>query len=119
MGFLLKLFFTWLAVIIASYLLPGIHIDSYITALIAAAVLALLDSFVKPILVVLTIPITILSLGLFLLVINAGIVLLGAYFVKGFKVDNFWWALLFSLVVSFIVALLERLDKKAKQKREA
>ncbi len=119
MRFLVRLFFTWLAVIIASYLLPGIHINSYITALIAAAVLALLDSFVKPILVLLTIPITILTLGLFLLVINAGIVLLGAYFVQGFKVDNFWWALLFSLVVSVIVALLESLDKKANRKREA
>ena len=119
MRFLLRLFFTWLAVIIASYLLPGIHINNYITALIAAAVLALLDSFVKPILVLLTIPITILTLGLFLLVINAGIVLLGAYFVKGFEVDNFWWALLFSLVVSFIVALLEKLDKKAKRRTEA
>jgi putative membrane protein len=116
MGFILRLFFTWLAVIAASYILPGIHINSYITALIAAAVLAILNSFVKPIIVLLTIPITIVTLGLFLLVINAVIVLLGAYFVKGFQVDNFWWALLFSFVVSIIVSILEGLDKKAKRR---
>jgi putative membrane protein len=116
MGFLLRLFFTWLAIIIASYLLPGIHIRDYFSALIAAAVLALLDSFVKPILILLTIPITIVTLGLFLLVINALIVLAGAYFVEGFSVDSFWWALGFSLVVSIIVSLLETLDKKAKHK---
>jgi putative membrane protein len=118
MGFLLRLFFTWLAVIIASYILPGIHINNYITALIVAAVLALLDSFVKPILIILTIPITIVTLGFFLLVINAVIVLIDAYFVKGFKVDNFWWALLFSLIVSVIVAMLQGLDKKFQGKKD-
>jgi putative membrane protein len=112
MGFILRLFFTWIAIIIASYILPGIHIRDYISALIAAAVLALLDSFVKPILVILTIPFTLITLGLFLLVINAVIVLLGAKLVNGFTVDSFWWALGFSLVVSLIVTLLESFDKR-------
>jgi putative membrane protein len=97
MGFLLRLFFTWIAIIVSSYFLPGIHINNYVTALMAAAVLALLDSFVKPILIFLTIPITLITLGLFLLVINAGIVLLGAKLVQGFEVDSFWWALAFSM----------------------
>jgi putative membrane protein len=116
MGFLLRLFFTWIAIIVSSYFLPGIHINNYVTALMAAAVLALLDSFVKPILIFLTIPITLITLGLFLLVINAGIVLLGAKLVQGFEVDSFWWALAFSMVVSLIVTLLELIDKSFSRK---
>lgn len=116
MGFILRLFFTWVAIIIASYILPGIHIRDYTSALIAAAVLALLDSFVKPVLVFLTIPITLVTLGLFLLVINALIVLFGARIVDGFEVDGFWWALGFSLIVSIIVTLLEAVDKAFSKK---
>ena len=116
MGFLLRLFFSWIAIIIASYILPGIHIKDYISALIAAAVLALLDSFVKPILVILTIPFTLITLGLFLLVINALIVMFGAKLVEGFSVDSFWWALGFSMVVSFIVTMLESFDKRINKK---
>ena len=116
MGFILRLFFTWVAIIIASYILPGIHVRDYISALIAAAVLALLDSFVKPVLVFLTIPITLVTLGLFLLVINALIVLFGARIVEGFEVDGFWWALGFSLIVSLIVTLLEAVDKAFSKK---
>lgn len=112
MRFLLRLFFTWLGVLIASYLLDGIHVRDNITALVAAAVLALLDSFVKPILILLTIPFTLVTLGLFLLVINAVIVILGAEIVDGFEVQSFGWALAFSLIVSLIVTLLEALDKK-------
>jgi putative membrane protein len=114
MGFLLRLLFTAIAILLASYMLKGIHVDNFTTALIAAAVLALLNSFVKPILVILTIPITLVTLGLFLLVINALIVYMVAYFVKGFTVDSFWWALGFSLLVSFIVSLLSGLDKSGK-----
>lgn len=116
MGFIVRLFFTWVAIIIASYILPGIHVTDFITALITAAVLALLNAFVKPILVILTIPITILTLGLFLLVINALIVLFANRIVPGFTVDGFWWALGFSLVVSVIVSLLESMDKAFRRK---
>lgn len=112
MRFLLRLFFTWLGVLIASYLLDGIQVRDNITALVAAAVLALLDSFVKPVLILLTIPFTLVTLGLFLLVINAVIVILGAEIVDGFEVQGFGWALAFSLIVSLIVTLLEALDKK-------
>lgn len=116
MGFIVRLFFTWIAIIIASYILPGIHIRDFISALIAAAVLALLNTFIKPLLIILTIPITILTLGLFLLVINALIVMMGAHLVPGFTVDSFWWALGFSLVVSLIVSLLESMDRSFRKK---
>jgi putative membrane protein len=111
MGFIMRLFFTWLAILLASYLLKGIHVTDYVAALVAAAVLAILNSFVKPILIFLTIPITIVTLGLFLLVINAAIVYLVAYFVKGFTVDSIWWAIGFSLLVSFIVSILNGIGK--------
>jgi putative membrane protein len=116
MAFIVRLFFTWIAIIIASYVLKGIHVSDFMSALIAAAVLALLNTFVKPLLVILTIPITLLTLGLFLLVINALIVMMGAKLVPGFTVDSFWWALGFSLLVSLIVSLLESIDRAARKK---
>ena len=91
-----------------SYILSGIHIQSFVTALILAAVLGLLNLIVKPILIVLTLPITIFTFGLFLFVINAIIILIAANFVKGFRVDGFWWALLFSLLLSVLTSFLYR-----------
>ena len=88
-------------ILIASYL-PGISVDSFLTAVIAAVILGLLNAVVKPILVVLTLPITILTLGLFTLVINAGLFLFAASFIDGFAVENFWYALLGSLLMSII-----------------
>ena len=114
MKFLIKIFFTWLAIIIASWLLPGVAVNNNVTALIVAAVWALLDIFAKPLLIILTLPITIITLGIFLIFINAIIVLIDAHFVHGFTVANIWYALLFSFVVSIIVSFFERLDKKTK-----
>ena len=107
MGFIIKLLLTGVAVVIASYILPGVHIDTFLTALILAVVLALLNAVVRPILVILTIPVTILTLGLFLLVINALIILLADYLIAGFSVDGFLWALIFSLVLSVLNAILD------------
>ena len=118
MKFLVKLFFTWIAVMIAAWLLPGIHINDTMTALVVTIVWALLDAVVKPLLIILTIPITILTVGIFLIFINAIIVLIDDHFVHGFAVDSIWWALLFSLVVSVIVAALQRFDKNV-NKQEA
>jgi putative membrane protein len=89
-----------------SAVLSGIHIDTFWTALLLAVVLAILNALLKPILIILTLPITILTLGLFLFVINAGIVLLTARFVDGFRVDGFGWALLFSLLLSILTSIL-------------
>ena len=110
MGALLtKIFITTLAAIVAAYLLRGVHIQDVGTAVIVALVLALLNIFIKPILVILTIPITILTLGLFLLVTNVVIIKWAADLVPGFSVDSWWWALLFSFVVSIVSSVLENL----------
>jgi putative membrane protein len=109
MGLILKLIINALAVFAASYLLPGVHVKNFTTAIIVAIVLGLLNLILKPILVILTIPITILTLGLFLLIINAIIVLVCSSLVPGFKVDGIIYALLFSLVVSLIGYIMESL----------
>jgi putative membrane protein len=88
---------------------PAIHVDVFATALILVLVLGLLNMLLKPLLIVLTIPITILTFGLFLLVINAVMVLVGDILVGGFSVDNFWWAMLFSLIISFGNSIIDRM----------
>ena len=93
-------------VFVLAYILPGISIVDFFTAIIVAIVLSLLDAFIKPLLILLTLPATILTLGLFLFVINAGIILLDAHFVHGFKVDSFWHALLFGALLSFFNSLV-------------
>jgi putative membrane protein len=95
-----------ISIIITAYFLPGIHVRDFLTSLIVAIVLALLNGIVKPILIILTIPITLLTLGLFLLVINALMVILAGNLVPGFLVDGFWWALFFSVILSLVTALL-------------
>ncbi|TPE43218.1 phage holin family protein [Pontibacter mangrovi] len=107
MGFILKLLLTGAAAMIAAYILPGVQIDGFMTALILALVLAVLNAIVRPILVLLTIPVTILTLGLFLLVINALIILMADWLIAGFDVGGFLWALIFSLVLSVITAILD------------
>ena len=114
MKFIIQLVISTLAVLIASYLLPGVEIidNSFFTALIVAAVLAFLNAVVKPIMIILTIPITFLTLGLFLLVINALMILLAAKLVDDFRVDGFWWALLFSFILSIVTSILESVKKR-------
>ncbi len=107
--FFAKTIATAVAVLFAAYILKGVEVDSTITALIVAIVLGLLNSFIKPILIVLTIPITIITLGLFLLVINIIIIKWAASLVTGFSVDGWFSALIFSLVVSFVSSLIEAL----------
>ncbi len=111
MKLLLKLIVSAIAVFAAGYLLPGVHVDGFTTAIIVAIVLGVLNVFVKPVLILFTIPITILTLGLFLLIINALIVLLCARLVDGFEVNGIIYALLFSLVVSLISTVMEGLAK--------
>ena len=96
-----------------SYLLDGIKFDSFWTAIIVAIVLAVLNAIVKPLLILLTLPITLFTLGLFLLVINAAIILLAEKLVPGFQVDGFWWALIFSLMQSILTSLLYKEPKKS------
>lgn len=115
MKFLIKILISSLAVMVAGLLLPGVHIEDYFTGIAVALILAFLNAFVKPLLVILTIPATLLTFGLFLLVINAIIILLADYVVDGFEVDNFWWALLFSLLLSIVTSLFESLNGKSNE----
>jgi putative membrane protein len=109
MQFIQKIFVSAASIMLASYLLPGIHVSTFWIALLVALVLSLLNVFLKPLLVLITLPFTIFTLGLFLLVINAVIIMIASAWVKEFKVDGFWWALLFSVIVSLITSLLEKL----------
>jgi putative membrane protein len=107
---LLKILILGTAVMFSSYLIPGVHVNDFVSALLVALVLSFLNTFLKPILVLISFPITILTLGLFLLVINALLIMLAAYMLRpSFEVDGFWWALLFSFVLSFITSILESL----------
>jgi putative membrane protein len=106
MKLILRVLLTALAVVILSKVLPHVEVDSYLTAIIVAIVLGLLNFLVKPILVILTLPVTIITFGLFLLIINAVIILLADYFITGFLVDGIWWALLFSLLLSLFQSIL-------------
>lgn len=95
-----------LVIVAAAYLLSGVHIADFTTALVAAVVLGIINAILKPILVFLTLPINILTLGLFTLVINAALIMLATYFVPGFVVDGFGWAILLSVVMSVINTFL-------------
>jgi putative membrane protein len=106
MNIILRIIISAVVAFALSYILSGVHIQSFITALVLAIVLGILNLFVKPILIILTLPITIFTFGLFLFVINALIILLAAKFVNGFRVDGFWWALLFSLLLSVLTSFL-------------
>ncbi len=105
MRFLLKILLTAVIVVITAYILPGIHIDDFVAAIIVAFILAILNGLLKPLLIILTIPVTIITFGLFLFVIDAVIILIAGSFVSGFFVDGFWWALLFSLIMSFFSSM--------------
>lgn len=106
MSLIIRLLVTAAVAFGLAHLLSGIHIDTYWTALVFALILGLANLIVRPILILLTIPLTIITLGLFLFVINALMVLLASKLVDGIRVDGFWWALLFSLLLSFISSLL-------------
>ncbi|TSE08165.1 phage holin family protein [Aquimarina algiphila] len=114
MNFLLKLILSAVAVIVLAKILPGVGVDSYVSSLIVALVLAILNSIVKPILVILTLPATVITLGLFLLVINAAIILLADYFISGFSVNGWLWALIFSVLLSVFQSILHSILKKDK-----
>lgn len=113
MGFIFNILGTAAAALIAAYLLPGVNIDDVSTAIVVALVLALLNTFVKPVLVLLTIPVTLVTLGLFLLVINILIIKWTASLVSGFEVESWLAALLFGLIVSVVNSVFTGLAKKS------
>ncbi len=106
MKFILRLLLSALAVVLLANILPGVEVDTFGIAVIVALVLSLLNFLVKPLLVILTLPVTIVTFGLFLLVINALIILMAGWLVSGFTVEGFWYALLFSLLLSLVQSIL-------------
>lgn len=104
---------------IVAHIVPNVHIDDYLSALLVAVVLAFLNAVVKPVLTILTIPITLLTMGFFLLVINALIIIFAGKLVPGFHVDGFMWALLFSLVLSLCTSILNMLFGVNREKEDS
>jgi putative membrane protein len=109
MNFIIRLLVTAAVAYGLAQILSGVHIPDFKDAVIFALVLAVLNAIIKPILVLLTLPITIITLGLFLFVINAIIILLADAAMDGVRVDGFLWALIFSLILSVIASVLNGL----------
>ncbi len=103
---ILRILITAIVVLALSYLLPGVSVANYTTAILVAIVLGILRSVVKPIFIVLTIPITIITLGIFLFFVNAIMVLFADYFVDGFAVSGIFTAMVFSFLLSFFQSIL-------------
>ena len=101
-----NLLISTISIFAVSYILSGIQIDTFLTALIVAVVMAILNVTLKPFLILVTIPITVITLGLFLLVINVLVLYTAEWLIDGFHIAGFWWALLFSLLVSFVNSIL-------------
>lgn len=114
MQFIIRLLITGLVAFALSQWLSGVHMDSFSTAILFALVLAVVNALVKPILIILTLPITIVTVGLFLFVINALMILLVDKMLEGVQVNGFWWALLFSLLLSIISTILSSFLEKEK-----
>lgn len=114
MKLIVRILITSALVLLISHFMKGVHVAGFGTALIVAVVLGLLNIFIKPILVVLTLPVTILTLGLFLLIINAILILVCTKIVGGFTVDTFWTALLFSIILSLTQSIMYKLFGDAK-----
>lgn len=106
MNLIIRILITALLVMLIAHFMPGVSVASFLTSVIVAIVLALLNLFVKPILVLFTLPVTIVTFGLFLLVINAIVILLCDVIVGGFDVSSFWYALLFSIILSLFQSLV-------------
>ncbi len=111
----MKLILNWLiytvAIVISAFILPGVTVSGFVIALVVAVVIGAINAFVKPLFVALTLPLTFLTFGLFLFVINALLVMLAAWIVPGFQVAGFWWALLFSVVLSVVNSVLYKFGK--------
>ncbi|MEN8886383.1 MAG: phage holin family protein [Winogradskyella sp.] len=115
MNLIMRLLINALAVFILAHLLDGVTVNGYTGAIIVALVLSILNILVKPILIILTLPVTILTLGLFLLVINALIIGLADRLIDGFEVSSFWTAILFSVLLSLLQSVLQSVLKDNKK----
>lgn len=110
MNLLLRIIITAILVMVIAHFMPGVSVASFTTSIIVAVVLGLLNVFIKPILILLTLPVTLITFGLFLLVINALMILFCSEIVGGFHVESFWTAILFSIILSISQSILYRLS---------
>lgn len=115
MKLLFRILITAILVLVIAKVMKGVVVDEFTTALTVAVVLGLLNFFVKPILVLFTLPITVITLGLFLLFINTGMILLCDHFVDGFNISSFWTAMLFSIILSLSQSLVYQITGDAKK----
>lgn len=111
MKLLIKIVLYLIAIVITTYLLEGVRVANNESLVLLSIALLIIRGVIRPVLKVLTFPITLLTLGLFMFVLNGLLILLAAEIVPGFEVDNFWWALLFSLILSFFMSILETISK--------
>jgi putative membrane protein len=111
MQFIINLLINGFAVFVTAYILKGVYVDGFLTALIVSVVLGIVNTLLKPILLILTLPFTILTFGLFVFIINGLMILLVSRIVPGFRVDGFFTAILFSLVLSIVNWFLQALTK--------
>lgn len=109
MKLLIRWIVTTLGFLAGAYILPGVEVDGWLVALVAALILGIINTLIRPVLVVLTLPITIVTLGLFTFVLNALLILLVDELVPGFTVAGFGWALVFSLVIALVSFVLHAL----------
>ncbi len=117
MRFLVRLLLNGIAIIVAAWLLPGIHITSPFAGLVAGIILGFVNAIVRPVLFVLTLPFTLVTLGLFIFVLNAICFGLTAWLVPGFSVDGFWWALLGALLVTVVSWILNGVFVGGRERR--
>lgn len=106
MKLIVELIIRAFVLLVTAYLVPGFHIQSYTSALIIAIVLGILNAFLKPILILLTLPFTILTLGLFTFVVNAILLIIASNIVKGFTIESFWTAIVASVVITIVGSLI-------------
>ena len=117
MALLVRWILNTLALFVVVTVVPGFHYKSWITLAIAAAVLGLLNTIVRPILFVLTLPLTVITLGLFLLVLNAIMLELTAWLVPGLGIDSFWWAIVGALVLAVVTLVTNRIGPDRDERR--
>jgi putative membrane protein len=116
MNFILRLLVIAALCFILAQILPGVHVRSYGTAILFAIVLGLLNVFLRPLLILLTFPLTFFTLGLFLFVINTMMVMLASSWIDGFKIDSFGWGLAFSLLLSLLTSALSREERRQRER---
>ncbi len=110
MKLLIRLLINAIAVLICAYFIPGVFVDGFVSAIWVAIALAILNTFLKPILMLISFPINLITFGLFTIVVNTVIILIADYLVPGLTIETFWLAVLFGIVLTIVSGILDNLD---------